>query len=282
MNSNLLRAFFRNAIAIGATALCLGFAAFVQSAAAQAVYQYKGNPFTLFSCGPTADGQATLDCSTPYPTNVYTSYTAADYVSATLSFTSALPANMAVQDVKALAGFQLTLRDQHQTLTMADAVGSLVEVGTNASGQISQWRLVINTGGLNNGGVATVSKGTSNFDQGVLACCDPTVSGNLALNFGSPGTWSAGAPSPAAAVTSLIGVVSNPVLNLTPGQVSSLTDKLNSALASIQAGLNKQAINQLSAFVSAVQTYQKNGKMSAQTATTLVTAANAIIAMLQL
>ena len=75
-------------------------------------------------------------------------------------------------------------------------------------------------------------------------------------------------------------MVSNPLLGLTSGQVSSLTDKLNNALASIQAGLNKQAINQLNAFINSVQSSLKTGKMSAQTATTLLDAANAIIATL--
>lgn len=258
----------------------VGFAAGAPLAAAQAVYQYTGNPFTLFSCGPTADNMATLDCSTPAPTNPYTSYLATDRVTATLSFTNPLPADMAIQDVRTLAGFQLTMNDGHQTLTLADAVGSFVEVGTDAGGQINSWRLVINTGGVNNGGISTINKGTSLLDIGVLACCDPTVSGNLALNLSMPGTWSSGSPSPTAAVASLINMLANPTLGLTQGQVNSLTDKLNNALASIQAGLNKQAINQLNAFISSVQTAQKTGKMSAQTATTLINAAAAIIAML--
>ena len=75
-------------------------------------------------------------------------------------------------------------------------------------------------------------------------------------------------------------MVSNPLLGLTGGQVSSLTDKLNNVLVSIQGGLNKQAINQLTAFINSVVSSEKTGKMSAQTANTLVAAANAIIALL--
>jgi hypothetical protein len=104
--------------------------------------------------------------------------------------------------------------------------------------------------------------------------------GNLAINFGIPGTWNSGIQNPATLVTNLINLVSNPSLNLTSGQISSLTDKLNNALASIQAGLNKQAINQLNAFISSVESSVKTRKMSAQTGNTLIDAANAIIAKL--
>jgi hypothetical protein len=81
-------------------------------------------------------------------------------------------------------------------------------------------------------------------------------------------------------VTALIAKLSDPSLGLTSAQISSLTDKLNNALASINAGLNKQAINQLNAFISSVQSSQKTGKISASTANTLIAAASAIIAVL--
>jgi len=69
-------------------------------------------------------------------------------------------------------------------------------------------------------------------------------------------------------------------LVLTNGQKNSLTDKLNNALGSVQAGQNKQAINQLQAFINSVETYLKNGRISDQTATTLTVPANAIITSL--
>ena len=81
-------------------------------------------------------------------------------------------------------------------------------------------------------------------------------------------------------VTALIANLSDPSLGLTKAQISSLTDKLNNVLASIQAGLNKQAINQLNAFISSVQSSFKTGKISLATANTLIGAANAIIAVL--
>jgi hypothetical protein len=156
-------------------------------------------------------------------------------------------------------------------------------VSTDANGRINQWRLGINTGGVLNGGITTFNftdASTHIFDWGTLSCCDPTPGGNFAQNFGIPGTWDSGSSDPATLVSNLINVVSDPLLGLTSGQISSLTDKLNNALASIQAGLNKQAINQLQSFINSVQSSQKTGKISAQTANTLIAAANAIIAML--
>lgn len=257
------------------------------SALAQATYTYTGNPFTLFSCGPSNPGPGTLDCSTPAPTNPDTSYTASNFVSGTLTFTNPLPANMPLQDVTGVPGFQLSLNDGQHTVTNTMAVGLIVQVATDASGNITSWWIVENTGGTLDGGIATVNfsnttYGTNVFDQGVLACCDPNPPGNFAINFSSPGTWTSGSatPTPATLVTNLIQLVSNPLLQLTAGQISSLTDKLTNALASIQAGNNKQAINQLNAFISSVQTSLKNGKMSAQTATTVTNAATAIIAQL--
>jgi hypothetical protein len=256
------------------------------SASAQATYQYQGNPFTFFSCGPNADDTATMDCSTPAPTNTHTSYTATDHVTATLTLDTPLGPNFPYSDVSTLPGFQLTLDDgQHTVSTPITAGQGLFSfVSTDASGQINQWRLGINTGGALNGGIATFNftdiSGAHVFDEGVLSCCDPAPPGNLAINFGIPGTWNSGIQNPATLVTNLINLVSNPSLNLTSGQISSLTDKLNNALASIQAGLNKQAINQLNAFISSVESSVKTRKMSAQTGNTLIDAANAIIAKL--
>ncbi|HWH81379.1 MAG TPA: hypothetical protein VNU71_03995 [Burkholderiaceae bacterium] len=82
------------------------------------------------------------------------------------------------------------------------------------------------------------------------------------------------------AASNLIALLSDPALALTAGQIGALTDKLQNTTASIQAGLNKQAKNQLNAFNSSVQTYWKTGKISSATAATLTAAANAIIAVL--
>jgi len=257
-----------------------------QTAKAQTTYSYTGNPFTLFSCGPVVPGPGDVLCSTPGP-NTFTSYTAANFVSGTLTFTNPLPANLSLQDVTGLQGFQLTLNDGQHTVTNAMTQGLVVQVATDAAGNISSWWIIMNTGGTQNGDIDTVNfsnltYGTNVYDNGVLACCDPIVPGNLAYNFNSAGTWTSGngTPNPATLLTNLIHLVSNPLLQLTIGESSSLTDKLLNALASIQAGQNKQAINQLNSFIGSVQTYLKTGKISAQTATTLTNAATTIVAML--
>jgi hypothetical protein len=81
-------------------------------------------------------------------------------------------------------------------------------------------------------------------------------------------------------VSSLITQLSSPGLGLTPGQISSFTDKLNNVLASIQQGLNKQAINQLNAFINSINAWLKVGNISGPAAATLIAAANAIITLL--
>lgn len=248
-------------------------------AAAQAVYRYTGLPFTLFSCGPSPSGSGTLLCSSPAPGNPYTSYTATDRVTAALTLTAPLPANLALADVRSMPGFRLELSDGRHSVTDTQQAGMAAEVATDGAGNIVRWRLIINTGGLDNGGIAT-QNATFVADSGTLRCCDPTVSGDLARNSNLPGSWTGGVPSPAAATRSLITLVASPDLGLTQGQVASLTDKLANALESIVAGLNKQAINQLNAFIASVQSSAKTGKMSEAAAAMLTAAAQAIIAML--
>jgi hypothetical protein len=258
----------------------IAFACLPTAAFAQATYSYTGHAFTLFSCGPNSTNTATVDCSTPGP-NANTSYTATDHVTATLILASPLPANLAIQDVRTFAGFSLSMNDGQHTVTDLDQQGMFAEVGTDANGQINQWRLVINTGGTLNGGIATINKSTSVSDQGTLSCCAPTVQGNLAINFSMPGDWSGGStPSPATATTNLVNTLSNPTLQLSVGQINSLTDKLNNVLASIQAGQTKQAINQLNSFITSVQSSVKTGKISASAGSTLTSSAQAIIGML--
>lgn len=82
------------------------------------------------------------------------------------------------------------------------------------------------------------------------------------------------------AITIFIDQLSDPNLGLTSGQINSLTDKLLNSLASVQQGAYKQAVNQLNAFINSVQSWLKIGKVSSGTATTLIGAANAIIAVL--
>jgi len=263
---------------------CVGSVLSARPAAAQATYNYVGNPFTSFSCGVSSSGTGTVSCSTPALTNPYTSYTAANHVTATLALDNPLPANLAYQDIRTFAGFSLTLNDGQHTVStpLTSGQAMFAEVSTDASGNILAWRFLINTGGVNNGGIATY---TAPFgfivDQGTLKCCDPAPGGDFARNSNIPGVWSAGAPSPADLVANLAHLLLDPTLELTNGQVSSLTDKLTNTLASIQAGDLKQARNQLNSFINSVQSSVKNGKMSVEAGTTLINAANAIIASLQ-
>jgi hypothetical protein len=132
------------------------------------------------------------------------------------------------------------------------------------------------TGNLLTAPVAAGVYAISMFGQQASAAGAYSLNWSVAMNLESV------AVSPTQAVTNLIDLISNPNsgLALTAGQINSLTDKLNNALASIQAGLNAQAINQLQAFINSVQSSLKTGKIGAQTASTLISAANAIIAML--
>lgn len=271
-------------LSTNANLMVIGCAAVMLSAApvaAQTTYQYVGNPFTLFSCGPSVPGPGTILCSTPAPTNPNTSYTATDHVEATLVLDDPLPANMALQDVRTFAGFSLTMSDGQHVVTNLDAAGMFALVSTDANGDILQWRLIINTGGVLNGGVATQNAAFVT-DSGTLACCDPTVAGDLARNSSVPGVWSSSdePPSPEDALASLMNVVADPLLGLSDGQVNSLTDKLANALASIEAGQDKQAGNQLAAFINSVASSEKTGKISAATAAMLIAAANDILALL--
>ena len=82
------------------------------------------------------------------------------------------------------------------------------------------------------------------------------------------------------AIDNFIDQLSDPNLALTAGQINSLTDKLVNALASVEQGANKQAINQLIAFINSVESAVKANKMSSETGQILVAAASAIMAAL--
>lgn len=272
---------------LGCTAF-LGLALSGSMAVAQTTYHYTGNNFTLFSCGPNSDNTATMDCSTPAPTNTHTSYTASDHVTATLTLDTSLGPNFAYADVSGLPGFQLTLSDgQHTVQTpLGSGQGLFSFVSTDSTGKINQWRLGINTGGAQNGGIITFNftdvSGPQIFDQGTLACCDPTVPGNLAMNFSMPGTWDSGTSvsDPASLTNNLINQVSNPLLGLSSGQIRVFTLLLNGALQSINAGRNRLAILQLRGFIETVRLSRRFGGMSGETANTLINSAQAIIALL--
>jgi hypothetical protein len=179
-------------VPIIAVAALIAIAGTARPAAAQAVYMYSGHQFGLYSCGPNADNTATLTCPSGPLAYAHSSYVLGppSHVTATLTLGNPLPANAPMQDVTGLPGFHLTMSDTRQTLTNADAVGLVAEVSTDSTGQIDKWRVIINTGGANNGGIATINNDQGAKDSGTLACCDPTVPGNFGLALDSPGFWS--------------------------------------------------------------------------------------------
>src|SRR5262245_18959168 len=94
--------------------LLVTWVAAIRPAAAQVSYTYQGNPFTYFSCGSSI----AFYNSCPY-TNQYSSYTASNSVTATISLTSRLPSNLSIADIRSLPGFRLTMSDGFQTQTYA-------------------------------------------------------------------------------------------------------------------------------------------------------------------
>ena len=180
------------------------------------------------------------------------------------------------------SGATLDLGSTTQTQSVVNLSGGTIRNG-NLNAPITS------TGGVLNGGVSTqrfTNATTGSLvqdDMGTLACCDPTVHGDFGRRSGLAGVWTVqgGTPEPDELVENLIDVVFDPQTGLTAGQVNSLSDKLVSALASINDGLIKQAINQLNAFVSSVQNAVKTGKMDPGTGASLIAEANAIIALLQ-
>lgn len=124
-------------------------------------------------------------------------------------------------------------------------------------------------------GYEVISAKVINDKGQIVACARLTASDPP---FGC--THSVRLDPPPAASSALVAELSSASLGLTSGQISSLTDKLNNAILSIQQGLNGQAINQLSAFINSVQSSVKTGKITTQAGAALTSAAQAIIATL--
>lgn len=124
-------------------------------------------------------------------------------------------------------------------------------------------------------GYEVISANAINDKGQILACARLTASDPP---FGCTHSVRLDPPGPAA--SALIAQLSSPSLGLTAGQVSSLTDKLNNAVLSIQQGLTGQAINQLNAFINSVQSSVKTGKITAQAGAALTSAAQLVIATL--
>jgi hypothetical protein len=144
-------------------------------ALATAVYSYTGNVYTSASGSPS-----------------FMPFTTSMFMSATLTFDTALSANLAFGDVSGLAGFALELDDGSflQPRNHDDSVvdSFVAEVATDAMGEISQWRLQINIGS-----VFTVGHvlGTHNFSGGATdaAGANTGMAAATAFNNSTPGTW---------------------------------------------------------------------------------------------
>lgn len=157
-------------------------------AAAQTTYSYRGQNFTLFSCGPSSGGGVS-DCSNPAPGQ--STYTASDYVFASLTLSQPLPPNLNLQSVSSLPGFLLIMSDGQQTLHSTDAnVSAVAEVSTDANGNIiAPWQVQIyGTTGIDNG-IATQDIPSEGFDADTADTSLTQTSGDTALNFGEPGAW---------------------------------------------------------------------------------------------
>jgi probable HAF family extracellular repeat protein len=87
-------------------------------------------------------------------------------------------------------------------------------------------------------------------------------------------------PTGNAGVTILLSELSSPNLALSRGEISSLGGTLQGALISIQKGNTLSARGQLGAFIKQVQALVKSGRLSAQNAAGLTSAARNIIASL--
>ena len=263
-----------------------------ERADAQAVYRYSGRPFTLYSC--TATGvevglpiEPTAVCADPAgPDNPYTSYSAGDRVTGTLTLSHPLPANLVDADVFGLYGlnFDLVLSDGRQTLSLWQTSGYAI-VSTDADGRIIAWNLGV---GTQTGFIQLTSAPNAwvdtSIDIGILGVAGGIVATDFAYIAGTPGTWTlVSVATPADLIRRLIARLTDPALGLTQGQIGSLTEKLQNALNSLNAGLLDQAINQLKAFINEVeagQTPRGKFRIDPQTAATLIAAADEIIALI--
>jgi hypothetical protein len=243
---------------------------------AQAVYTYRGNPFSTFSCGPNAEFPSTEVCETPAPTNPYTSYTASNFITITLTLNEALPANttLCCDQLVTRPGFSVVMNDGQQTIAWEDVEVSVLGITTDAVGRIVAWAVGLGDARLGRW-IESCSVFCVDFDRTQL------TPNNFAYNIGSRGTWTSSLPGPAAAVGALIDKLSDPALGLKLGQIKSLTDKLNSLLASIESAQYGQAINQLESFINAVTAAENAGRISSETASALISAAQSIIQMLK-
>jgi hypothetical protein len=159
-------------------AIGLGEIGFAQGVRATATYEYTGNPFV----------QATPP------------YTTSDFVSGSLTFTSARGPNQVVDTVGGiprLVAFSFT--DGVQTLTSANASVGIGFVDTNGAGEISDWGFSVNSLAAN-GSIETADDfaTTTIVDEGSTTFAGGQV-------FGNPGIWTL-VPEPSTFTLSALGL----------------------------------------------------------------------------
>ena len=171
--------------------LSLAVAAIVGAGAtpafATAVYSYTGNVYTSASGAPS-----------------FTPFTTSMFMSATLTFDSALSANLAFGDVSGLAGFALELDDgsflQSRNHDDSNVDSFVAEVATDAMGKISQWHLRIDIGSVFAGGHVLVTKNIPGDATDAVGANTGTAAAT-ALNNNIPGTWTCSGMCEAAVIT---------------------------------------------------------------------------------
>jgi hypothetical protein len=150
--------------------LCaIGAAWTIASARADVIYTYTGNNFTIVS----------------------SPYTTSDHVTASLTFATALPANLPLRTSEIPIAY--SFNDGVQTINsinepISTVFALLVLVSTDAAGAIKQWQVGVETTGPNGPFIG------SDNDISASVILDSGALGNLstqpfAESINSPGTW---------------------------------------------------------------------------------------------
>lgn len=153
---------------------------------ATVTYQYTGNRFTHFSCGPPAPNGNRPLCPNPAPGQ--SSYTTSDFISITLSVPRRLQPNLRLANLQVETGikYTLTATDGHQVLSLIDDRASPLLVSTDADGNIvAPWWIGVIDRATQRGAILTINSQPHNqvSDSANLGA------GNSAVVFNAPGRW---------------------------------------------------------------------------------------------
>ena len=162
------------------------------------MYRFLG---VLAACTMTL----TLAASTTYTytgnvfQTVLAPYTTSDFVSGYFTLTSPLPVNMAES---AITPVSYSFTDGVQTFSSASPPPEVTfNIGTDASGNIDQWVIQLDSGPPSNDIVSTSSNASDFGELGIAA---------LGENFGDSGTWvtsgGGGSPTPEPGNVALVGL----------------------------------------------------------------------------